>query len=165
MCKVFFTWFHALFMTLCIVYACRTDCHLPVHLFFMSQCVFLLEFTHMIISTVFFPKFKFSDIVLKQSCLLKVCWVKVNWQVCVVSLWFWAREREQTSVKPWMSANKVLLNNTKTWPYFSNIQCRVYHIVVYHQVGVYYILVVYHDHNFIEKWTSGICRVRKLYLI
>ena len=41
---------------------------------------------------------------------------------------------------------------------------RVYHIVAYLQVGVYHI-VAYHDHNFIQKWTSGICRVRKLYRI
>ena len=39
---------------------------------------------------------------------------------------------------------------------------RVYHIVAYLQVGVYHI-VAYHDRNFIRKWTSGICRVRKLY--
>ena len=42
--------------------------------------------------------------------------------------------------------------------------CRVYHIVAYLQVGVYHI-VTYHDRNFIRKWTSGICRVRKLYRI
>ena len=41
---------------------------------------------------------------------------------------------------------------------------RVYHIVAYLQVGVYHI-VAYHDRNFIRKWTSGICRVRKLYRI
>ena len=41
---------------------------------------------------------------------------------------------------------------------------RVYHIVAYLQVGVYHI-VAYHDRNFIRKWTSGICRVRKLYQI
>ena len=41
---------------------------------------------------------------------------------------------------------------------------RVYHIVAYLQVGVYHI-VAYHDRSFIRKWTSGICRVRKLYRI
>ena len=41
---------------------------------------------------------------------------------------------------------------------------RVYHIVAYLQVGVYHI-VAYHDRNFIRKWTSGICRIRKLYRI
>ena len=41
---------------------------------------------------------------------------------------------------------------------------RVYHIVTYLQVGMYHI-VAYHDRNFIRKWTSGICRVRKLYRI
>ena len=41
---------------------------------------------------------------------------------------------------------------------------RVYHIVAYLQVGVYHI-VAYHDRNFIRKWTSGICSVRKLYRI
>ena len=41
---------------------------------------------------------------------------------------------------------------------------RVYHIVEYLQVGVY-LIVAYHDRNFIRKWTSGICRVRKLYRV
>ena len=41
---------------------------------------------------------------------------------------------------------------------------RVYHIVPYLQVGVYHI-VAYHYRNFIRKWASGICRVRKLYRI
>ena len=41
---------------------------------------------------------------------------------------------------------------------------RVYHIVAYLQVGVYHI-VAYHDRNSIRKWTSGICRVCKLYRI
>ena len=45
-----------------------------------------------------------------------------------------------------------------------SIYRRVYHIVAYLQVGVYHI-VAYHDRNFIRKWTSGICRVRKLYRI
>ena len=50
---------------------------------------------------------------------------------------------------------KSTIHDTNRW---------VYHIVAYLQVGVYHI-VAYHDHNFIRKWTSGICRVRKLYRI
>ena len=52
------------------------------------------------------------------------------------------------------------LSNIKFYAHFR----RVYHIVAHHQEGVYHI-VVYHDRHFIQKRASGMCRVRKLYLI
>ena len=59
----------------------------------------------------------------------------------------------------------LALYNTKNMETVYNKTIRrVYHIVAYLQVGVYHI-VAHHDRNFIRKWTSGICRVRKLYRI
>ena len=59
--------------------------------------------------------------------------------------------------------NKLSKLITHTHTHTQTIR-RVYHIVAYLQVGVYHI-VAYHDRNFIRKWTSGICRVRKFYRI
>ena len=67
------------------------------------------------------------------------------------------------SIRCQSSAMNFKMNN-KHAIFFDRRNRRVYHIVAYLQVGVYHI-VAYHDRNFTRKWTSGICRVRKLYRI
>ena len=69
--------------------------------------------------------------------------------------------RRLPAIKYYMIRLKI--ERAKCQKYYFIIR-RVYHIVAYLQVGVYHI-VAYHDRNFIRKWTSGICRVRKLYRI
>ena len=60
--------------------------------------------------------------------------------------------------------SKMLFFKVSVDSNFTITSRRVYHIVAYLQVGVYHI-VAYHNCNFIRKWTSGICRVRKVYQI